>query len=294
MKNGQFKLPTVGARLCLAVLGARCGQCARFVRCVLFLLSAMVLAPASAALHDAYPGRDLVVHYVHLDGAGGDNALERRLLQSGQVTCVERHALFKRSRRLLSSGEFPAIVIALNQEIYYSPNRTLTVYRGTTNYIDFDSCALAQRLHHTRELNSVRGSCNIDMIKREAHGECDAALQRHAPAPSAPPDSPARRAAVRIAGLMPTSNFNTIERQRCEIYRGGPDRVSELCIARPASRFTIPAAPFNAGVPGLVLAISSPILTERAQRVELDLEVSENMFAVPGGIKVFPFPRRMP
>jgi hypothetical protein len=71
---------------------------------------------------------------------------------------------------------------------------------------------------------------------------------------------------------------------RCESYRADALK-SERYIAHPWSPFPILAVPFNAGIPGLLLDMENTVWTLHAQEVRMNLPISNDLFAIPGGLK---------
>lgn len=239
--------------------------------------STSVCAPAFAAWHDHMPGEGLPVHYVRLSGHGGDNAVNRANLAASYKACAETQAAFGRPHE--PAPVLPPIVQTHSAEIYYAANRTLTLKEGTLHFIDPQTCALAQRPHRMLELRSRAGRCDVDLLKKEAWGECDAALHAKAAPVAALPASP--EGATRT--LLGTS---------CQVH-AVPALKSQVCVAHPAptrerplAPHPIPAAPLNGGRPGVVLDIDTPALTLQAQEVRWNLSVSPKLFDLPLGTRM--------
>ncbi|MHB1232073.1 MAG: hypothetical protein ACYCZQ_05765 [Burkholderiales bacterium] len=276
---------------------------------------AMASLDVHAAWHDEHPGAELQVHFVHLTGYAGDNAVNRRNLLDEHKACVDLNRSLGRPARPLPPDGIPANAHPEDVEIYYSPNRTLTVTKGTLYKINFDTCALTAFPHHRLELHSAIGRCDIDLIQREARGVCDDRAHARAPnttlahlAPTEVPPvdldkvPPAMRAQVAAqlerlknlpqgpknlygAALVATGAYKDIAGYRCESYRADALK-SERCIAHPHSPFPIPAASFNAGIPGLLLDMENTGWTLRAQEVRMNIWVSKDLFVVPAGLKM--------
>jgi hypothetical protein len=265
---------------------------------------------ASAAWHEQFPGRGVQTHYVRLTGYGGDNAVNRNDLLIAHTGCAERNRFLRKPVEPLSPDDIPAIPRPIDVEIYYTANRTLTVTHGQTYRIEFDTCALTIFEHHMLRLVSGIGRCDIDLLKKEARGECDTDSHRRAPAlvrgvasqPSAidvsklPPHLRAQiQARLDQLNQVPkaTSNTNpsttrntkTIAGHECEIVRLTVNS-GEKCIANPSSSFVIPASPFNAISPGLLLETKNYLMTLLAQQVSLHMEVPEAVFNVPQGVTI--------
>ena len=102
----------------------------------------VIVKETQAALYEDHQGKDLIVHYVHLTGYGGDNDVNRRNLLLDYQGCVDVHKAFGNPFNPLPPSGIPPIVEAFDIEIYYSSNRVFIVSHSTANLIDFDACAL--------------------------------------------------------------------------------------------------------------------------------------------------------
>jgi hypothetical protein len=242
------------------------------------VLAAGCLADASlAAWHDQEPGNGVPVHYVRLAGHGGDNAANRTHLATTYRACAETQAAF--SRPYEPAAASPPIVQSHAAEIYYAANRTLTLKEGVLHYIDPTTCALAQRPHRILELRSRAGRCEVDLLKKEAWGECDA-------------EAHARAAAVPGMPAVTGAATRTILGTPCQVH-GVPELKTHVCVShpvptrgRPRAPYPIPPAPLNGGRPGVVLDIDTPALTLQAQEVRWNLSVSPKLFELPAGIRM--------
>ena len=287
------------------------------------------LAPVAqdthAAWHDEHPGLDLSVHYVHLTGHDGDNVVNRRNLLADHQACVDQHTAFGQPASPLPPSGIPPVIVAEDIEIYYASNRVLTVSQSTIYFIDQADCALKAKSKRMLKWNSVIGRCDIDLSTKKAIGACDEKAQEQAPNSTMAKIAPAKLPAVDLnklspqvraqvaaqldrlnrlpqgpaglygAALLPTGGYKTIVHYQCTSYRADALRA-ELCIAHPQSSFPIPAAPLNAGIPGLLLDADTPALTLHAQEVRMDMAVSKAIFAIPPGVQVtnVRVPRAMP
>lgn len=268
---------------------------------LMFGLVLSAAAHAAPVSRDAYPG-SVLVHYVKLTGHGGDNDEQRRALLLEYEGCVGRNKVLGRAVQPLQADQIPAVRLPVEHEIYYSANRTLSVKRGVLYIIDQANCALRTREHHMQILRSSIGKCDIDVIRNEARGRCDSAA--HARASASDSASAADASAVDM-GKVPSylraqvetqikqtrqqlqrSGTKTVAGHQCTVYRLESGH-SEKCVANPPSPFAIPAAPFNEGLPGILLAVTQPAMTLEAQQVTLNLRVSENLFTVPAGAKIY-------
>lgn len=277
---------------------------------------------AEPAWHDSHPGSGVAVHYVRLTGYGGDNEVNRKNLIETHKACADTQAAFGKLAKALPPEGVPAVISTQEIEIYYASNRTLTIKQGTLYDIDRGNCALIAIPHRILELRSAAGRCDIDLIKKEARGQCDAAAHEraaassmtYAPSGKAPAVDlskvpPQMRAQVEAqlerlkqmpraqqdaptAGIAATGQRKTLANTPCEVHRHEALQ-SMLCIAtpapspeRPLNPYPIPAAPLNGGIPGLLMAAKTPALTLQAQQVLLNLSVPRDLFAIPADVKI--------
>ena len=272
----------------------------------------VIVKNTQAAWYEDHQGKDLIVHYVHLTGHGGDNDVNRRNLLIDYQACVDRHAAFGQAYNPLPASGVPSVVVSEDIELYYSSNRVLRVSRSNIYFIDQTACDLASKLKHMLELNSVIGSCKVDLNARKAIGACDEKAQEQAPDSTQAKIAPAKMPPVDLSKLPPSARVQVaaqldrinklphgpggggallpagskaIENYACTIYRASALKT-EVCIAHPKSSFPIPASLMNGGIPGLLLEVNSPALTLQAQEVKMEVPVAKSIFAIPSGIKV--------
>jgi hypothetical protein len=279
---------------------------------VSFLLAVTAFPASPATWADRHLGQDVVVHYVRLTGNASDSKVERKNLQITYDACSSRNRSLNRPVAPLPDGGIPEVPSSIEVQIYYSANRTVAATEGKIHDINFDTCALEESQRHNLTLMSAAGECRVDLIKASAYGTCDERVHRDAPAataqqpglPALPKldtsrmssqlraqtEAAAARAATympRASSLPPTGETRQVAGEHCAVYRH--DGLSdEKCIARPESRFFIPASCLNGAIPGLVLQIKSRLLNLTAQQVTMDMKVSESLFAVPPGVKIRP------
>lgn len=276
---------------------------------ILLLLIAMPFPASSlqAAWHDEHRGTAIRAHHVHLSGHGGDNARQRRLLAEAYSACADTNPRLGLPVQALPTGGIPAIVSSHEIDIYYAPGRTLTIRKGTLQHLDHNNCAVVAQEHSWLEIESSQGKCEIDLIRQRTRGPCTTHATESGPArgraerridlSKVPEHLRAQvsgevlrlrrgrpEAAPGGSALSATGLTRTIAGQRCEVY-GNAALASEVCIARPESRFPIPAAPLNAGIPGLLLDASTPALTITSQQVTLDLGLCGDAFDIPPDIR---------
>lgn len=281
----------------------------------LFFGLALMQQVAQASWYDEHPGSDLTVHFVHLTGFGGDNALNRRNLSIEYLACVDRHEAFGKPTNPLPPGGIPPVITSQDIEIYYSPNRVLSVKQSTVYVIDQTACELQAKSKRMLLLNSAIGQCDINLNTKEAVGVCDESAHEHAPNSTLAKLAPTKAPVVDLSKLPPQiraqvaaqinqlkqlpqgpggangtsllskGTYKNIANFRCETYRANALK-SELCIAHPKSLFPIPAAPLNGGIPGLLLEVDNPALTLHAKEVKMDIAVSKYIFSIPKDIKI--------
>lgn len=281
----------------------------------------VMLPRAAHASIDGQTEGSVPVHYVRLTGYGGDNDVNRKNLITDQHACVRVLAAFGRSAKALAPNEVPAVIAVVETEIYYAANRTLTINQGILHAIDDDTCALIEIPHRIAKLASSIGRCDIDLIKKVARGQCDAAQHEQAIAHTTRVRPPkvdldkvplAMRAQVkahieRLQQLgqatpeMPEAAASEAERKvvagmPCEVHRNDAVNVA-LCIAsRPASGtrplvpYPIPIAPYNGGNPGILLETRSPAITQQAQQVRLNISVPRALFMIPADVTIKTIP----
>lgn len=251
----------------------------RFSLALLWASSACVVI---AALHDQVPGSDVPVHYVHLTGHGGDNEINLKNLKETYQACVTTHMALSKPYQPQRADAMPPIVAVIDAEIYYAANRTLTVQHGVLHSINPENCGVEATHHHVTRLQSSIGRCDMDMVKKETKGICDA--DAHAKAPYRVVSRPGLPDAAGETQLV----LNT----RCQMHRN-PLVAAELCVANPASGqdlspYPIPASHLNAGIPGVLMEVKSPALTLTAQQIHWNMAVSAKLFGVPADVTVRP------
>lgn len=289
--------------------------------CRKILMVVMLVATQSAlsAWHDQQPGAGVAVHYVHLSGWGGDNEVNRRNLLISYKACTETQAAFGRPYEALPAQGLPATVSTQDIEIYYSTNRTLTIKQGILHSIKSTTCALVATPHRIVELRSSAGRCDMDLLKSEAVGNCDAMAHAQAAAwtgarqavtsvsgidmNKVPPQMRAQvqvqldRMAKRDAPASIDGSIEPIETREvanivCTVHRNRAV-MSELCVANPMptalnlfTPYPIPPAPLNGGIPGILIAAKTPALTLVAQEVRWNISVSPSLFNIPRNVRV--------
>ena len=286
------------------------------------LLSGMPHGPVYAAWHEQQPGSGVAAHYVHLTGFGGDNEINLKNLLNTRQACVRLKTEMGQLFQPLPPDKIPKIVVSFEVEIYYTANRTLDVQQSALYSIDMANCALVSTPSKILKLRSSLGRCDIDLIKKEARGQCDAAAHARASAwsetklvrpaiPSVDMDKVLANMRAQVqtqsdqlkqqSSIKPQSvqggqalkaDTRTIAGTTCVLHRNAAAQA-ELCVAHPAQSMTeplspypIPAAHLNGGVPGVLVDVKTPALTLRADHVTWNMSVSADVFSLPSGIDV--------
>lgn len=224
---------------------------------------------------------EVAVHHVQLRGHEGSADLPRTLLLEKYEVCVEQ-----RKAQGLSFADAPKLPAHFHpgkMDIYYAANRSLVVHEFDTHDIDMKgNCSMVVQHRQIRNLYSIAGRCDMEAKPNKAKkaiGVCEAKLHETAEAklPAMPSDAMGRAGAQTIAGTQ------------CEVQRVPLDR-GELCIAPSRAPFDNVQSVFNAGRPGLLLAIDTRELNYRAESVKLNAAVSRELFEVPAGYTVHNLP----
>jgi len=153
---------------------------------LLALLLCSALSPAQAmtavekrvdtasAPHLALPGagKTMLVHYVQSkdDHRGGILASNLADLKQKVAFCVEANRRLGRPVR--APREFPEQVLRTNQFEYSAPNRRI-IYQVGYSVRMAEDCSLVEIEGREASLRSVKGSCEIDFVRKTAHGVCD-------------------------------------------------------------------------------------------------------------------------
>jgi hypothetical protein len=297
------------------------------VLCLISISLWCACTATNAAWHDQLAGGGVEVHYVRLAGYGGNNEVNLQNLVAMHEACVRRNRDMGRPVIVQDSASYPELVTAIDLEIYYSSNRTLDVFQSLHYSVDMVSCALEATAAKKLTLRSGAGKCDADLIKKLATGDCD--TQAHARAlawkgakaqslPSIDLEKvPAHLRAQVLAsyqhlqrsnpqGLQATEQLLAANEEkimldvRCQVYRHS-QLSHEVCIAQPnlnsqqgLNPYPIPASPFNAAIPGVLMYSKSAALNITAQHVRWNLSVSPNVFNLPAGTQLRSLPGPKP
>lgn len=256
---------------------------------------------------------DVLAHHISLSGTIGDQQRERANLIESHQACVVRNRAVGLPIRQATTPELPAEVITEQMELYYAADQVVQDTRIIKYELDSKECGITRVERRFKDLYTPRGHCAIDYRKNSAKGQCSSDDPPMMPAPlrrenheeqlralssyEPPPFlSPAQRAQFEQARAdtlrrappvvrRATGERRTIAGMPCDVYRSQAPQT-ELCVARPESRFALLSSSFNLGVPGLLLSTESdPItVTLRAARVSLHQQVSDDVFSVPAGV----------
>ena len=117
-------------------------------------------------------GKPLPVHYVHSKDDHRGEILASHLadLKQKVAFCVANNPRIGRPVR--APREFPEQVLHANLFEYSAPNRRIT-YQVGYNVGMAEDCSLIETESRTASLRSVKGSCEIDLVRKTAHGVCD-------------------------------------------------------------------------------------------------------------------------
>lgn len=203
-------------------------------------------------------------------------------------------------------------------EIYYSAGRSATIITRSDYYINTKDpgagpseprmrsadCSLREHKSKWLFVRTESGLCDVDLLERRYRskdcGWSKSARERmyeKLPLPPAEIEKIRQRDMANSrknkdanAWRRDTTSHATGEKRKiagqvCEVF-DILNGVYEKCFATPSSSFPIPAAHFAGNHPGLLLQHAwqprGEILT--AQEVQLEMGVSENLFAPPPGI----------
>ncbi|MDN4059683.1 hypothetical protein QPK31_15765 [Massilia sp. YIM B02769] len=117
-------------------------------------------------------GKTMLVHYVqskddHRVGILASNLAD---LKQKVAFCVEANRRLGRPVR--APREFPEQVGRTNAFEYSAPNRRI-LYTVNYSVRMADDCSLVETEDREASLSSVKGSCEIDLVRKTAHGVCD-------------------------------------------------------------------------------------------------------------------------
>lgn len=239
-------------------------------------------APALAAWHDDHPGSGVAAHYVHLTGYQTDQETARRNLLISQEACVNTKHIFGQQAQLLSPETLPRILNDSDIEIYYSAERSLTVFRPRLHTVDPADCSWKVVTNHVNTITLADGACVIEVPLNIAKGACNGPLWPGVGQPSdLRPNGPLEMSSV--AGMP------------CRVHRE-VTLSSESCLVELDSLKGVTPAPakvrratINGGRPGLLVRIHSIVSMIDADEVRLNLSVSPSLFALPPpGVKLMP------
>lgn len=133
-------------------------------------------------------GKMMLVHYVQSKDDHRNEILASNLADLKQKVgfCVEANRRLGRPAR--PPREFPEKVLRANLFEYSAPNRRI-LYKVSYSVGMAEDCSLIETEDREASLSSVKGSCQIDLVRKTAHGVCDS--KGHADAVR-PPLAPGR------------------------------------------------------------------------------------------------------
>lgn len=136
------------------------------------------------------PGpKAVTVHYAHLKDDYRDSpGIRSNLADLKQKVAFCMDANRRLGRPVRPPAEFPDQILRVNEFEYSAQNRRITY---SVAYIArmADDCSLIEAEERNAVLSSVKGECDIDLVRKTARGVCDA--RAHADA-VAPPRAPGR------------------------------------------------------------------------------------------------------
>lgn len=117
-------------------------------------------------------GKTMLVHFVHSKDDHRSAILASGLadLKQKVAFCVEANR--RLSRPVRAPRAFPEQVVRANLFEYAAPNRRIT-YKVGYNVGMAEDCSLIESESREASLSSVKGSCEIDLVRKTAHGVCD-------------------------------------------------------------------------------------------------------------------------
>jgi hypothetical protein len=119
--------------------------------------------------------RPVTVHYVHRkdEYANTPNLRAmRETLKHAVAVCVEGNRRLGRPAH--PPAQFPDQVLRVHNFDYSAPNRNI-VYTVSYGVQMADDCSLLESERRGAVLSSTKGECRIDLVDKNAEGECDAA-----------------------------------------------------------------------------------------------------------------------
>jgi hypothetical protein len=239
------------------------------------------------------------VHWVRLqgyfDGTKGHAAMLDDLKTDVQ-NCMQAARLAGRQTR--PPEVWPDYVQSTQSDTYDAANRTIT-YATTLLYTyNHADCSLIENRRMVAKLASIKGSCDIDLASKTAHGACDARAHADAPAVTHPvshrpaPDgrtapSNAQMKAALAAMEKAMKQFSPVKTDEQKTIAGiGCDVVTHVlgtdgtaCISRGGSFVGWHAGPGSTGT-GMALELTGVGgLNTHAVKAQLDGSVNAAVFA---------------
>ncbi|MRX10296.1 hypothetical protein GJ697_20905 [Pseudoduganella sp. FT25W] len=213
----------------------------------------MSSAPMPHALLAA-PGAPVKVHLVSLRGyliGQPDNAARLAMLHAEVEDCVRRNNAAGAASK--PPRAWPEHVDSQRHDVYSAVNRTIHYTSALTYGVNQLDCSLTETHLSRASLFSSRGICDIDLLKKTAHGACDAAGQASAKPPSRRPGltaeqiaaierdaagNPAKAAmaaAIRANPPSGTGEHKTILGIECDVWKSPLNPEGTVCLSRGGS-----------------------------------------------------------
>ncbi|MCC2961272.1 hypothetical protein LK540_12650 [Massilia sp. IC2-278] len=133
----------------------------------------------------AQGGKPVTVHYAHLkDDYRASPGVKGHLddLKQKVAFCIAANPRLGLPVR--APSEFPEQALRVHEFEYSAPNRRI-VYAVVYKVRMADDCSLVEAEERNAVLSSAKGECTIDLVRKTAHGVCDA--RAHADAVAHPP-----------------------------------------------------------------------------------------------------------
>jgi hypothetical protein len=192
---------------------------------------------------------------------------------------------------------WPDHVQSTRNDSYDAANRTIT-YSTTLMYsLNQSDCSLREDLSAVARLASDRGWCDIDLINKKAHGNCNA--NAHADAPAVVHTGPRAPAPYRQTGASsaPTQaavaamekamrqfgpgkgGFKTIAGIGCDVLTHVLGTQGTYCISRGGAFQSWSAGPSATGASMNLEVVSVGGVNSRAVKAQLDSTINAAVFA---------------
>lgn len=243
-------------------------------------------------------GTAVKVHRVRLDGhldpeSGNDAVIAK--LKKDVAQCLASNGP---KSALKPTTSWPTYFMSGRVDEYVAANRRIRYQSGLTYSMHPANCGLVGEISSAATLQSSKGICQIDLLKKTAHGDCDRNGHADAPVPkpaSGSSDGVMRRMAANpamaatLAQMKALQEFqpartgerHTVLGARCDVWRQklrNSGDSATYCYASGGS-FVPAGAPEAGGPGGLALESDTPkSFRYMAVEVGMDSEVDSAVF----------------